>query len=546
LAGEGGKARDRGNVAVFGGAGAGKSTVTNILVGADVAEVNPQAGFTRRPTAMVLGTSSDARQWPDHLGILSRLDDSRSADQDADFYGINTLANGTEHASFLEQFHIWDCPDLTTKDAAHYESRAIEIAALADVAVYVASDERYNDLLPTHFLQALLDAGKPVVVALTKVSPLDADSLIDLFRTQVAEKLRRNENIHAVIAIPFPGRQRMASIWTSEFPHGDALRQAVRKAVGSLESCRNRLAVESRRYLAERQGRLLDPLRKDIGEWKAWTEQVRLCCNEAVARYEREHLNRLDYPEFHEARERLIASFAPPAPFDLPWRFLEILRWPIRWLRGKAADLSQLGSHTFSSDAALDRIRRGIIEQLQVAVSARKSRHRFWTELHAELEKFSKSKIEPHYREIRDRQRRTFGEKLRQVTGAATDLLTRQPRLAAGVQLGRLVLEIGLLIYVCYRMWQANWSIILIVLALPIVAGITDLFARWLAGAYVNRMRTQVIDHQKQDVRMVIQQSYLDQLVHLPREAGTSLQNMAGVADRLPALISGQQDGGIR
>src|SRR5687768_1673005 len=39
------------HLAVVGGAGAGKSTVANMLCGAVLAESNPQAGFTRHPVA---------------------------------------------------------------------------------------------------------------------------------------------------------------------------------------------------------------------------------------------------------------------------------------------------------------------------------------------------------------------------------------------------------------------------------------------------------------------------------------------------------------
>src|SRR5436190_457717 len=37
------------HIVVLGGAGAGKSTVANLLSGAQAAETNPQAGFTRHP-----------------------------------------------------------------------------------------------------------------------------------------------------------------------------------------------------------------------------------------------------------------------------------------------------------------------------------------------------------------------------------------------------------------------------------------------------------------------------------------------------------------
>src|SRR5690348_14602590 len=56
---------------VVGGAGAGKSTVANLLSGARGAEANPQAGFTRHPIAY---TSADgALAWSSHLGFLGPL-----------------------------------------------------------------------------------------------------------------------------------------------------------------------------------------------------------------------------------------------------------------------------------------------------------------------------------------------------------------------------------------------------------------------------------------------------------------------------------------
>ena len=51
------------HVAVVGGAGAGKSTIVNFLVGAKVAEANPQAGYTRHPTAYI-----PVRAGPRHMG----------------------------------------------------------------------------------------------------------------------------------------------------------------------------------------------------------------------------------------------------------------------------------------------------------------------------------------------------------------------------------------------------------------------------------------------------------------------------------------------
>ena len=59
------------HVAVVGGAGSGKSTVANFLIGAAAAEANPQAGFTRHPTAYL--PNGPAFQWPTYLGFLGPL-----------------------------------------------------------------------------------------------------------------------------------------------------------------------------------------------------------------------------------------------------------------------------------------------------------------------------------------------------------------------------------------------------------------------------------------------------------------------------------------
>src|SRR5262245_66471138 len=59
------------HIAVVGGAGAGKSTVANMISGAVAAEANPQAGFTRHPIAYT--TANGAIDWPAHLGFLGPL-----------------------------------------------------------------------------------------------------------------------------------------------------------------------------------------------------------------------------------------------------------------------------------------------------------------------------------------------------------------------------------------------------------------------------------------------------------------------------------------
>src|SRR5262245_48877633 len=105
------------HIAVVGGAGAGKSTVVNFLAGAAVAEANPQAGFTRHPTAFL--PAGSAIPWPSYIGFmgtLQRLSGEKPADTDEDVYQIRRVPAGKDAENPLAAFVIWDCPAMTRSE----------------------------------------------------------------------------------------------------------------------------------------------------------------------------------------------------------------------------------------------------------------------------------------------------------------------------------------------------------------------------------------------------------------------------------------------
>src|SRR5262245_32578508 len=197
------------HVAVVGGAGAGKSTVANLLSGAVVAETNPQAGFTRHPIAYT-GENGQAA-WPAHLGFLGalqRLPRPSPANLDADVYQVRRIQPDRNVFSLLDQFVVWDCPDMTTWAAGGYVSRLLEIAGLADVVVYVASDERYNDEVPTQYLRLLLEAGKTVIACLVKMREEDAPALVGHFQRDVLGRLPGS--VVSVLTVPQMTAEQLA------------------------------------------------------------------------------------------------------------------------------------------------------------------------------------------------------------------------------------------------------------------------------------------------------------------------------------------------
>src|SRR5262245_28605061 len=295
------------HIAVVGGAGTGKSTVANLLSGAPAAEANPQAGFTRHP--IVYTSSGGALNWSGHLGFLGplqRAPHESPASLDADVYQVRRVPSDPTSFDLLKDFVVWDCPDMTTWAAAGitptgpggvrapgYVTRLLEVAALADVLIYVASDERYNDEVPTQFLRLLLQTGKPVVVCLTKMREEVAEPLIQHFRQEVGKSLPAG--VVACLPIPFLTTEQLADPARQAVKYRIPLLNQVAVLGGNPAGARRRTVINALRYLTSAQERLMSVARRDVDALQHWRVVVQNGQIEFDNRYRREYLTSEKY-----------------------------------------------------------------------------------------------------------------------------------------------------------------------------------------------------------------------------------------------------------
>src|SRR6516165_3371372 len=321
------------HVAVVGGAGAGKSTVANLLSGAVLAEANPQAGFTRHPVAYTCGNGQIT--WNAHLGFLGplrRLSTPSPASMDADVFQVRQVLPAAGAFTLLEDYVIWDCPDMTTWAATTYVPRLLEIAGLADVLVYVASDERYNDEVPTQFLKLLMEVGKPVIVCLVKMKEADATALVGHFQKEVLNKLPGGAV--ACLTVPHLNPDQLAD----PVKHAGLFRVPLLDQVSVLGKppflARRRSVQTASNYLKNAREQLLSVARQDLAALEAWRNIVRIGQLEFDSRYQRYFLATERSHRINPGLGRLVELLELPGAGKFVSGTLWVVRTPYRLLKG--------------------------------------------------------------------------------------------------------------------------------------------------------------------------------------------------------------------
>src|SRR5262249_1766041 len=391
------------HIVVVGGAGSGKSTVVNFLLGSIVAEANPQAGFTRHPVAYADGQRNES--WPatvGYLGPLQRLSQPTPANLDEDVYQLRRITPAPGF-SLLQDFVIWDCPDMTTWAATGYVPRLIEVCGLADVIVYVASDERYNDAVPTQFMHLLLDAGKPVVVVLTKMKAENAPPLLEHFQKEVLGKLPGR--MAALLPIPSLSAEELAD------PAGKASRFRIPllnqvSVLGEPPGAsRQRTVRAAMHYLTTGADGFLSVARNDLAALEVWRALVVSGQENFDSRYYKEYLSGEQFHRFDEAMVRLIDLLELPGVGKFLSDALYIIRTPFR-LIGKLLkkQFSRPESPQMPERPVMATALNGWLDQLRAESLRRAGQHPLWDHLakgfEGNLPEGARKRFEELFREL--------------------------------------------------------------------------------------------------------------------------------------------------
>ena len=527
------------HVAVVGGAGAGKSTVVNFLCGSVVAEANPQAGFTRHPTAFLPAGGTTLPSTVGFLGPMRRVSEDQPADLDEDVYQVRRLQPGAG-ADPLAEFGVWDCPDMTTWASTNYVARLMEVAALADVVVYVASDERYNDEVPTQFLHLAVKAGKAVVCVVTKVREADAPALVEHFRQEVLGRLPPlpGGELPAVPVVPFP--QMPPEVRNDPGGAGAKYRVQLLNQIlvqcESADAARTRTVTNAARYLATAGEGLLDVARRDLAEFEAWKGAVQAGRFDFEERYRKEYLSGEQFRRFDRYREQLVELVELPGAGRMWGNVLWVLRAPYRWGRDTLTRLIVRPEVlNLSEKTVLDAALVGWLDGLRAEALRRADAHPVWK---AAARGFDG----PLSAEARDRFQQAFRTfELKETDDLETTgrqlvaHLEGNPTLLYSLRGGKLAADAAVVGAAVWFTWPPGWMLLLLI---PLGVSATHQTAEFAARGAAEAARHKVRGHREALVSDTLTAPLAVWLAGWPATGGSAFEKLQLVLERVPKLIA--------
>jgi hypothetical protein len=526
------------HVAVVGGAGAGKSTVVNFLVGTPVAEANPQAGYTRHPVAYVSGNA--AIGWSGQygfLGPLRRLAQPTESSLDEDVYQVRRVGADGAGYSLLKDFVVWDCPDMTTWAASGYVSRLIEVAALADVIVYVASDERYNDEVPTEFLRLLVQAGKPVVVVLTKMREADAPAIVEHFRRDVLSRIG-GERL-ACLAVPFlPAEALRDPLAPPARKYRTELINQVMAFGLPAAGCRKRTVKTANDFFAAAGDHLLSVARRDLEALESWAAAVNAGRGEFDARYRREYLATERFRQFDEALVKLLDLLEVKGLGKAVSGALYVVRTPGRLLFGYLSKaLARPEGIQLPEQDVLEKALSAWLDQLRTEALRRGGSHPIWLHIargfDEGLSDEARGRFQLGFRGFQlsqadevDRTSRAIYAELEKNPAK----LTTMRGLKLGLDAASLTAGVtGIVVAGGLNIW--DWVLV------PLAASVSQGVVERLGKAYVDQERERARERQQELAAKYVSGPLGEWLTQWPASGGSSFEHLQQVLRRIPVGI---------
>ncbi|HIP53463.1 MAG TPA: hypothetical protein EYH03_05575 [Chromatiales bacterium] len=427
-------------IVVIGPTQAGKSTVVNLLLGSEQAQISSLAGFTRHPQAYT-ARSVDAPL----ITALERLLEGLKyrplealRDDELESFSVKQVDGQKKGCSTA--CLLWDTPDFDSVSSRSYRSAVPRLCALADLVVLVVSAEKYADQSVWSLLRLIGQVEQPLLVCLNKTTSRTEQALVEA----VKEKFSREQVAQiGIIPVTFqknPAFEKLLASGGAQQLRGSV--EAVVKALGGGEVAIRPVAD----YLKRHWPHWTLPLRQEHAARNRWRAMLGDAEKEALEIYQRDYLHDPDYGDtMQRAVARLLELLEIPGAAAVLARTRNLLTWPARTLIGmfRNEERSRSKGADHEADvlgAALDHVLLGLQRQVGQQMSAAAEETEWWRQLWLVLGRHL-AEIEFHGKELIQRHQRAFEPRIKEAGEELYSHLQEHPSILNGLRAARVTVD---------------------------------------------------------------------------------------------------------
>lgn len=305
-------------VVIAGGTNVGKSTIFNWVVGADVASSSPLARHTKAPTVYVhsgeLGLLREGSFLPSYarLKLESRDDPAHEASLGE---GASSYFLLTHERAEVKGVVLIDSPDI---DSTHARNREVaeDLLFLADVVLFVATPEKYNDALCVDYMDQATLLRKGLVWALNK----GADQAVADDLRAAIDRQAKGKSAPRMLELPYLRHPDPAT----DAPFRRELREAVVTPGGEGAKLRQSALRGARLALASDVETVAARLREELAELDRIRSEAELILDAGRDEYSR-FLATLEFYELDQVFEKVLEHFRIPILDDVYAGFRSVI-----------------------------------------------------------------------------------------------------------------------------------------------------------------------------------------------------------------------------
>ncbi len=324
-------------VSVIGPTQAGKSSIVNVLLDSNLANVSPLAGHTIHPQGYAKQDILAACEGLQHY--FGRFQQMQQHQMPRDRHDCYSLSHVDSKSGFLPECVLWDTPDFDSIDSATYKEGVIRAIALADIIILVVSKEKYADQSVWDMMAALEALHQPTLICLNKLSEGSEALLLNSLKEKW--QLVRSDSFPEVVPLYYQKNIGLP-LWPNS--HRDLL-----KKLSSQVDHKKQVRYEQelvQKYWPE----WLEPVISEHNAAIEWQKLVDQGIKQALESYQRDYLNHPHhYETFQHALAELLALLEIPGLAGFLTGARKVLTWPIR----KMMKLGQKRLHIADSSQEL-------------------------------------------------------------------------------------------------------------------------------------------------------------------------------------------------